>query len=318
MNYYPDKLIPEYSDYKVVKDYSCKLHRQDGYPGFYLLQLLEELNRASVYHVYSRWGKEGHVGNQRMSASINLLEDAIKVFERRYQARTGVSWRDRDIDDYEGKYRLIDDEEYSSTKKLEPLQEKQSKKQEEEKSSLSERATKRRRDETPLSEQEEKAPAESGENISEEEEEEGGQEEQERYMRELAKNRDRARQKSTMHNEPAKPKSMIRKPLGEAKSPSKTQLTSNKDKIKEEKYCQILRDLCFEINILQELDSKLLGSHDDDDPHELLKKLTDQFYKEVSHIFEGKKKPLIDNNEACIKVLHEVLEYKKNESKENK
>lgn len=123
----PDRRIYNASSYKVYKDYSVKLERVDGEENrnkIYVLQLLE---KNKLYYVYSRWGKKGAGGQQRMSRPFDDIEEALTMFERRFKDKTGIDFNERDqFSSYSGRYMILQDD-LSLKVKQEPTEHEKSK-----------------------------------------------------------------------------------------------------------------------------------------------------------------------------------------------
>jgi poly [ADP-ribose] polymerase len=124
----PDKRIYNSTQYKVYKDYSCRLERQDEERNrnkFYLIQILVKNN---LYYVYSRWGRKGQGGQQRMSSPFDDPNEAIRNFEKRFKDKTGLDWNMRDhLSDYQGMYKIYNDDLSLQTLKQNQEEEQQQK-----------------------------------------------------------------------------------------------------------------------------------------------------------------------------------------------
>ena len=107
----PDIHIYNSSTYKVYKDYSCRLEKRDTIDNqnkFYLIQLLEKNQK---FYVYSRWGRKGKPGQQRMTDPHTDKNECIAIFEKRFSDKTGLDWNMRDhLDSYTGVYKILEND----------------------------------------------------------------------------------------------------------------------------------------------------------------------------------------------------------------
>jgi hypothetical protein len=105
----PDPSIANASSFEVYDGYSCKLKsRGEEEKRIYIIQILKKNN---FYYVYSHWGKQGMIGQKRMSFPIDNAKDAVIVFEKRFKEKTNVDWNKRDNHkDYNGDYEINHDE----------------------------------------------------------------------------------------------------------------------------------------------------------------------------------------------------------------
>ncbi|NXW76558.1 PARP3 polymerase, partial [Hirundo rustica] len=95
-------------DARVYEDYDCTLNQTNisaNNNKFYIIQLLE---RAGTYSVWSRWGRVGEVGQSKLMPCASL-EAAKKDFEKKFREKTKNSWATREnFIAQPGKYTLIE------------------------------------------------------------------------------------------------------------------------------------------------------------------------------------------------------------------
>jgi len=74
---------------------------------YYLIQLLED-NRAKKYYVWQRWGRVGFSGQNNLVTCGADLEQAKKVFTKKFTDKTKNAWEDRhNFEKVPGKYDLL-------------------------------------------------------------------------------------------------------------------------------------------------------------------------------------------------------------------
>ncbi|NXQ36125.1 PARP3 polymerase, partial [Alaudala cheleensis] len=95
-------------DARVYEDYNCTLNQTNisaNNNKFYIIQLLEH---AGTYSVWSRWGRVGEVGQSKLMPCASL-EAAKKDFEKKFREKTKNSWATREnFIAQPGKYTLIE------------------------------------------------------------------------------------------------------------------------------------------------------------------------------------------------------------------
>ncbi|KAK6345248.1 hypothetical protein TWF718_007174 [Orbilia javanica] len=101
-----------YSGFQVYEDsdnvkYDASLNQTNignNNNKFYVLQLL---NKGSVYSVWTRWGRVGESGQNKLISGLNL-DGAIKEFNKKFKDKTGVVWDDRLKADKPNKYTYLE------------------------------------------------------------------------------------------------------------------------------------------------------------------------------------------------------------------
>jgi poly [ADP-ribose] polymerase len=62
---------------------------------FFLLQVLQDENKPSQYYFHTRWGRVGHVGQQKTEPNSSL--SAVQtLFKKKFKEKTGNNWEDRE------------------------------------------------------------------------------------------------------------------------------------------------------------------------------------------------------------------------------
>ncbi|XP_023562124.1 poly [ADP-ribose] polymerase 3 isoform X2 [Octodon degus] len=93
---------------QVHEDYDCTLNQTNikkNNNKFYVIQLLED---GKHFYCWNRWGRVGEVGQSKMDC-FSCLEDAKKVFEKKFQEKTKNQWAERDhFVPHPGKYTPIE------------------------------------------------------------------------------------------------------------------------------------------------------------------------------------------------------------------
>ncbi|KAL1839107.1 hypothetical protein VTJ49DRAFT_1875 [Mycothermus thermophilus] len=72
---------------------------------FYRIQLL--VDSHGQYRTWTRWGRVGERGQTHIT-SPSLLDGAMRVFEKKFKDKSGLSWADRGKDPKPGKYAFIE------------------------------------------------------------------------------------------------------------------------------------------------------------------------------------------------------------------
>jgi predicted DNA-binding WGR domain protein len=65
---------------------------------YYIIQLLSTPNagrRADTFYVFVRWGRTGATGQHQLHGAYDTLEEAIEVFEEKFEEKTKNQWSDR-------------------------------------------------------------------------------------------------------------------------------------------------------------------------------------------------------------------------------
>lgn len=74
---------------------------------FYRLQLIQEdISSDVVYSVYTRWGRLGEFGQDKLIGPSDL-DLALKDFEKKFKDKTGLTWDAREDDPKKSKYTFI-------------------------------------------------------------------------------------------------------------------------------------------------------------------------------------------------------------------
>ncbi|KAJ7763009.1 PARP-domain-containing protein [Mycena metata] len=76
---------------------------------FYIMQLLQSTANPDSCTLHTRWGRVGAVGQTGLDSSFQSVADAEKMFLKKFKAKTGVNWRERETATPEiGKYFWLD------------------------------------------------------------------------------------------------------------------------------------------------------------------------------------------------------------------
>ncbi|KAL2159038.1 hypothetical protein VTH06DRAFT_2797 [Thermothelomyces fergusii] len=73
---------------------------------FYRLQLLVHPQQGT-YVAWQRWGRVGERG-QTQSTNTASLQEAIRLFEKKFKDKSGLAWKDRGMDPKPGKYAFVE------------------------------------------------------------------------------------------------------------------------------------------------------------------------------------------------------------------
>jgi predicted DNA-binding WGR domain protein len=107
-----DSLVPGKDAYKVHADYAVKLNQTNiggNNNKYYIIQLLE---KAGSYYVWTRWGRVGEPGQNKLDGKGGNLAAAIKGFEQKFREKTVNHWGDKaSFVKHDGKYQLVETEE---------------------------------------------------------------------------------------------------------------------------------------------------------------------------------------------------------------
>ncbi|KAK6505092.1 hypothetical protein TWF481_007014 [Arthrobotrys musiformis] len=101
-----------YSGFEVYEDsdslkYDASLNQTNignNNNKFYILQLLK---KGSLYSVWTRWGRVGESGQNKLISGLGL-DGALKEFNKKFKDKTGVTWDDRLKADRPGKYTYLE------------------------------------------------------------------------------------------------------------------------------------------------------------------------------------------------------------------
>ncbi|KAF3296792.1 hypothetical protein TWF132_009302 [Orbilia oligospora] len=101
-----------YSGYQVYEDsdhvkYDASLNQTNignNNNKFYVLQLL---NKGNSYAVWTRWGRVGESGQNKLMSGYGL-DSALKEFNKKFKDKTGVNWDDRLNADRANKYTYLE------------------------------------------------------------------------------------------------------------------------------------------------------------------------------------------------------------------
>ncbi|XP_064160013.1 protein mono-ADP-ribosyltransferase PARP3 isoform X1 [Anguilla rostrata] len=94
---------------EVFEDYDCMLNQTNiGHNNnkFYIIQILESGNK---FYCWTRWGRVGEVGQNKMSSPYPSSDKAVSDFEKKFKDKTKNNWSDRaNFVSHSGKYTLIE------------------------------------------------------------------------------------------------------------------------------------------------------------------------------------------------------------------
>ena len=108
----PDREIPSRDTYTIVEDYITTLNQTNIDGGrnnnkYYIINLLQN-ERTGQYSVWTRWGRVGEPGQNKMEP-CGSFEEARRVFESKFRDKTKNAWSNRDnFVKHDGKYQLLD------------------------------------------------------------------------------------------------------------------------------------------------------------------------------------------------------------------
>jgi len=108
----PDRLIPGKDAMAIYENYTIKLNQTNiggNNNKYYIIQLL---TKGNSYFVWTRWGRVGEDGQNKLDSKGADLQAAIKGFEKKFKDKTANNWGDRDnFVKKPGKYQLVEIEE---------------------------------------------------------------------------------------------------------------------------------------------------------------------------------------------------------------
>ncbi|KAJ8259792.1 hypothetical protein GJAV_G00173510 [Gymnothorax javanicus] len=94
---------------EVFEDYDCMLNQTNiGHNNnkFYIIQVLKS---GKSYYCWTRWGRVGEVGQNKLFGSYSSPDKAVSDFEKKYKDKTKNNWSDRaNFVSHAGKYTLIE------------------------------------------------------------------------------------------------------------------------------------------------------------------------------------------------------------------
>ncbi|KAF0751170.1 hypothetical protein AaE_006482, partial [Aphanomyces astaci] len=97
--------------FAIVDDYLTDLMQSNlgaNNNKFYIIQLLQSLS-DQTYYVFTRWGRLGEAGQQKLAPCGHDLDKAIKQFETKFADKTRNQWGDRrEFVKYANKYQLVE------------------------------------------------------------------------------------------------------------------------------------------------------------------------------------------------------------------
>ncbi|KAG8669494.1 hypothetical protein FPOAC2_08823 [Fusarium poae] len=73
---------------------------------FYRIQVLKD-PKSATFKTWTRWGRVGEMGQKAILGS-GSLDDAVKVFQKKFKDKSGLSWNDRGADPKPGKYAFVE------------------------------------------------------------------------------------------------------------------------------------------------------------------------------------------------------------------
>ncbi|RQM26885.1 hypothetical protein B5M09_005431 [Aphanomyces astaci] len=91
----PDKHLAGRDQFTIVDDFTTDLMQTnigENNNKFYILQLVAT---SGQYHVFTRWGRLGDVGQQQLADCGDDLDKAILLFEKKFKDKTKNKWSDR-------------------------------------------------------------------------------------------------------------------------------------------------------------------------------------------------------------------------------
>ncbi|RHZ13781.1 hypothetical protein DYB26_003371 [Aphanomyces astaci] len=107
----PDRHLSSREQFAIVDDYLTDLMQSNlgaNNNKFYIIQLLQSLS-DQTYYVFTRWGRLGEAGQQKLAPCGHDLDKAIKQFETKFADKTRNQWGDRrEFVKYANKYQLVE------------------------------------------------------------------------------------------------------------------------------------------------------------------------------------------------------------------
>ncbi|CAK4501297.1 unnamed protein product [Aphanomyces euteiches] len=107
----PDRHLATRDMFTIVGDYTTDLMQTNlgaNNNKFYIIQLLQS-SSTKTYHVFTRWGRLGEVGQQNLANCGNDLDKAIAQFQKKFKDKTTNDWGSRDaFVKHGGKYQLVE------------------------------------------------------------------------------------------------------------------------------------------------------------------------------------------------------------------
>ncbi|KAL6913807.1 hypothetical protein FSST1_011567 [Fusarium sambucinum] len=73
---------------------------------FYRIQVLKD-PKSATFKTWTRWGRVGEMGQKAILGS-GSLDDAVKIFQKKFKDKSGLSWDDRGADPKPGKYAFVE------------------------------------------------------------------------------------------------------------------------------------------------------------------------------------------------------------------
>ncbi|GKT99080.1 poly [Fusarium langsethiae] len=73
---------------------------------FYRIQVLKD-PKSATFKTWTRWGRVGEMG-QKAILGNGSLDDAVKVFQKKFKDKSGLSWDDRGANPKPGKYAFVE------------------------------------------------------------------------------------------------------------------------------------------------------------------------------------------------------------------
>ncbi|XEV06196.1 hypothetical protein FSHL1_011483 [Fusarium sambucinum] len=73
---------------------------------FYRIQVLKD-PKSATFKTWTRWGRVGEMGQKAILGS-GSLDNAVKIFQKKFKDKSGLSWDDRGADPKPGKYAFVE------------------------------------------------------------------------------------------------------------------------------------------------------------------------------------------------------------------
>lgn len=73
---------------------------------FYRIQVLKD-PKSATFKTWTRWGRVGEMG-QKAVLGDGSLDDAVKIFQKKFKDKSGLSWDDRGANPKPGKYAFVE------------------------------------------------------------------------------------------------------------------------------------------------------------------------------------------------------------------
>jgi predicted DNA-binding WGR domain protein len=107
-----DREVPGRDGYHVYDEYHCKLNQTNiggNNNKYYIIQILEN---KGTYSLWTRWGRVGEPGQNKLEPCGSSTEAAIRAFEKKFRDKTQNAWDDRaNFKKVDGKYTIVETED---------------------------------------------------------------------------------------------------------------------------------------------------------------------------------------------------------------